>query len=54
MTNYRQRLLNAVDRFQTVNVTCVEVRGRGGHLHRARPHKDQLGAHVGSASLQVV
>src|SRR6185369_6063030 len=54
VTYNRQRFFNALDLLQTIDVSRIEIGGRGGELHRAGPHEDQLRANVRGATLQFV
>jgi hypothetical protein len=54
VSDYRQRFSNAVDLFQAFDVLGAKVGSRSRQLHRSRSSKNNLGAYVCRAPLEVV
>ncbi len=54
VANDRQRFFDALDLLQPIDVSRIEIGGRGGELNRAGPHKDQFRADVRGPTLQLV
>jgi hypothetical protein len=51
VTENRHYLFDTFNRFQTIDISRIEIRRHRGQLHSSRPHENQLRTDVGRASL---